>query len=157
MAVGLVEILDPGRYYPVYSLLLSLLDSLSIIRLRRTCKAFCSGVGDLRSREWNVDRLLCRFVAKPLALREVMRDHGAVISGSVALQFFERTCWKESDLDLFVVGEDGAVALGQHLETREGYKASAPEPTSDHRRRYPGSSRLKVCCCFSQTALWCKC
>ena len=92
-----------------------------------------------------MDRLLLRFVAKPLALREVMRDHRAVISGSVALQFFSRA--RQTDhMDLVVVGEDGAQALGNYLESREGYKASSKEPTSLEEfgtvgSKVPGSKR----------------
>jgi hypothetical protein len=51
-----------------------------------------------------------------------MRDHRAVISGSFALQFFERTCWKESDLDLFVQKPSEAKALEEHLVRTEGYR-----------------------------------
>jgi hypothetical protein len=81
MAVGLVDVLDPVVYYPIYSLLLSLLDSLSIVRLSKTCRRLATLYRSAIPREWNVDRLLLSFVSQPLALREVMRDHRAVISG----------------------------------------------------------------------------
>jgi hypothetical protein len=122
MAVSLVDLFDPGRYYPVYELLLSLLESLSIVRLSKTCRRLALLYRSAIRQEWNVDRLLCRFVEKPLALREVMRDHGAVISGSFALQFFSRQCWKESDLDLFVQKSIHALALAEHLVRTEGYR-----------------------------------
>jgi hypothetical protein len=136
MAVSLVDLFDPGRYYPVYSLLLSLLDSLSIVRLSKTCRGLALLYRGAIRQEWSVDRLLGRFVAKPLALREVMRDHRAVISGDVALQFFERVVWTDSSLDLFIGGEDGAVALGHHLETREGYKVKKDPSSCDKRPSY---------------------
>jgi hypothetical protein len=115
-------VLDPVVYYPIYSLLLSRLDSLSIVRLSKTCRRLATLYRSAIRREWNVDRLLLRFVAQPVALRRVMRDHGAVISGSVALQFFERACWKESDLDLFVSKSIHALALAEHLVRSEGYR-----------------------------------
>ena len=121
MAVSLVDVLDPGRYYPVYQLLLSMLDSLSIVRLSKTCRGLVELYRGAIRQEWNVDRLLCRFVAQPLALREVMRDHRAVISGELALSFFSRQCWPDH-MDLFVDEGDGAVALCSYLETREGYR-----------------------------------
>ena len=121
MAVSLVDLFDPGRYYPVYSLLLSLLDSLSIVRLSKTCRGLALLYRGAIRQEWSVDRLLGRFVLQPLALREVMRDHGAVISGDLALSFFERS--RQTDhMDLFVDEGDGAVALCSYLETREGYR-----------------------------------
>jgi hypothetical protein len=114
-----VEILGSGQYYPIYSLLLSLLDSVSIIRLGKMCRR----LRRLPCEVWSgIDRLLCRFVSKPLALRSVMRDHRVVISGSVALQFFERTSWKGSDLDLFVQKPSEAKALKEHLVRTEGYR-----------------------------------
>jgi hypothetical protein len=119
MPVGLVEILESGQYYPMYSLLLSLLEPVSIIRLSKTCRR----LRRLHCEVWSgIDRLLCRFVEKPLALRGVMRDHRAVISGSFALQFFERVIWKESDLDLFVQKPSEAKALKEHLVRTEGYR-----------------------------------
>jgi hypothetical protein len=51
-----------------------------------------------------------------------MRDHRVVISGSFALQFFERVSWKESDLDLFVQKPSEAKALKEHLVRTEGYR-----------------------------------
>jgi len=117
-----VEILGSGQYYPMYSLLLSLLDPVSIIRLSKTCRRLVDLYRDAIPREWNVDRLLGRFVEQPLALRSVMRDHRVVISGSAALQFFERRCWKESDLDVFVQKPSEAKALKEHLVRTEGYR-----------------------------------
>ena len=114
-----MEILESGQYYPIYSLLLSLLDPVPIIRLSKTCRR----LRRLHCEVWSgIDRLLCRFVSKPLALRSVMRDHRVVLSGSVALQFFERRCWKESDLDLFVQKPREAKALKEHLVRTEGYR-----------------------------------
>jgi hypothetical protein len=127
MAVSLVDLLDPGRYYPVYQLLLSMLDSLSIVRLSKTCRGLATLYRGAIRQEWSVDRLLGRFVSQPLALRSVMRDHGAVISGSFALQFFARQCWKESSLDLVVEKSIHALALGSYLVAREGYKVVPKE------------------------------
>ena len=50
-----------------------------------------------------------------------MATHDALISGSFAIQFFERVNWNESDLDIFVEGETGAAEFEQYLCEREGY------------------------------------
>jgi hypothetical protein len=130
MAVGLVDLLEGSQYYPVYSSLVSSLDSLSVIRLSKTCRR----LRRLHCDVWSgIDRLLRRFVKKPLALRGVMRDHRAVISGSFALQFFERVSWKESDLDLFVQKPSEAKALKEHLVRKEGYRRrKAPDDASQY-------------------------
>lgn len=117
MGVGLVDLLDRYQYYPVYEVLCSCLDVVSIIRLSKVCKA----LRPLQQQLWNVDRLLKRFVDEPVALRQEMRRHGAVISGGLALQFFARETWEESDLDLFVRRCPEANALGDYFVEREGY------------------------------------
>ncbi|CZR53261.1 uncharacterized protein PAC_03139 [Phialocephala subalpina] len=73
--------------------------------------------------QWNINRNLGRFVSNPVAFRSVMACHEAFISGSFALQFFARTTWKESDLDIYVSEHppERAAALGNHLIEREGY------------------------------------
>ena len=132
MVVGLVDLLEAGQCYPVYSSLLSRLDSVSIVRLSKTCRRLVDLYRDAIPREWNVDRLLGRFVEQPLALREEMRRHHAVISGELALQFFARQCWPESSLDLVVEKPSEALALGSYLVAREGYnvvpKEEEPSP-----------------------------
>lgn len=50
-----------------------------------------------------------------------MGQHDALISGSFALQFFERVLWKESDLDMFVQQGHGAEAFCRYLCMEEGY------------------------------------
>ena len=139
MAVSLVDLLDAVVYYPVYQLLLSLLESLSIVRLSKTCRRLALLYRSAIRQEWNVDRLLCRFVEKPLALREVMRDHRAVISGDLALSFFERS--RQTDhMDLFVQKPSEAKALKEHLVRTEGYRVKKDPSSCDKLVRGTGSS-----------------
>lgn len=42
----------------------------------------------------------------PVEFRSQMSRHGAIISGSFALQFFERTMWPDADLDIWIEGVD---------------------------------------------------
>lgn len=75
--------------------------------------------------QWDVDRVLNRFVRDPAGLRSQMGRCDALISGSAALQFFERVTWKESDLDIFVEAGAGAERLSDHLCQTEGYRATS--------------------------------
>lgn len=51
-----------------------------------------------------------------------MGKHNALISGSFALQFFERVTWPKSDLDLFVEQGPGYESLCGYLVQMEKYK-----------------------------------
>ncbi|MCJ1267056.1 hypothetical protein MMC22_006941 [Lobaria immixta] len=53
-----------------------------------------------------------------------MAIRNALVSGSVAVQFFERVLWKESDLDIFIEEGKDAKAFGKYLTEREGYNFS---------------------------------
>ena len=53
-----------------------------------------------------------------------MGKHDALVSGSFAVQFFERLTWKKSDLDIFIEQGSGALAFEQYLCEREGYRFS---------------------------------
>ncbi|CAL1699944.1 unnamed protein product [Somion occarium] len=53
-------------------------------------------------RAFNIDRILSRFFNPPLAFRQLQARTGTLISGSAALQFFDRSFYKESDLDIYV-------------------------------------------------------
>ena len=44
-----------------------------------------------------------------------MGKNDALISGGIALQYFERVVWKESDLDVYVQDGPKAKALAQYL------------------------------------------
>lgn len=127
MVLDLVDLLEGSQYYPVYDILCRMLESVSIIRLSKTCRRLATLYRDAIPREWSVDRLLLRFVKEPRALRSEMQKHKAVISGSLALQFFERVTWEGTDLDLFVHGQTGVSALARHLVDREGYRLQEEE------------------------------
>jgi hypothetical protein len=53
-------------------------------------------------------------------LREMMKETGAIISGSTALQFFARDTYCDSDLDIYV--EDTKSQIAQLFLTSLGYK-----------------------------------
>ncbi|KAL8691236.1 MAG: hypothetical protein Q9218_003494 [Villophora microphyllina] len=93
-----------------------------IIRLTRTCKALSHLYRTLVGlRHWNVDRDLLRFVKDPWGFRSQLARYDGLISGSFALQFFERVCWEESNLDIFSESGEGAQTLEKYLKEKERY------------------------------------
>ncbi|KAL8823699.1 MAG: hypothetical protein Q9191_005627 [Dirinaria sp. TL-2023a] len=115
------DVLDHDARYTIFESIASLLNIADIASLSRTCKQLSSFYQALLPAHWNVDRRLRRFVRDPKALRSQMGRHDALISGSFAVQFFERVTWKESDLDIFVEQRQGAIALENHLCKKEDY------------------------------------
>jgi hypothetical protein len=128
MAVGLVQALDVSLYYPIATLLCSMFDPVTIVRLRRTCKALSRWYDWALGYGWNVERRLSMFFTFPREFREEMRKQDALISGSVALQFFDRVRWETSDLDVFVREHGQADALGVYLQESEGYEVVESPP-----------------------------
>lgn len=53
-----------------------------------------------------------------------MGKHDVLISGSFAIQFFERVTWKESDLDLYAQAGSSTEALHKYLCEKEGYRVN---------------------------------
>ncbi|KAF8184150.1 hypothetical protein K438DRAFT_1487164, partial [Mycena galopus ATCC 62051] len=71
-----------------------------LVRLMQTCRRIHSLVKDAC---FDADRLLFPFFgAKARDFREIQAHTGTIISGSMALQFFNRLTWPNSDLDLYV-------------------------------------------------------
>lgn len=72
-----------------------------------------------------MDRSLGRFVHDTRHFRMKMRMSGAIVSGGLALQYFSRLTWKESDMDVFVNKHNkGADAIVSYLTKFEGYEKS---------------------------------
>ncbi|KAI0061372.1 hypothetical protein BV25DRAFT_1773159, partial [Artomyces pyxidatus] len=77
----------------------------SFLRLSRTCKIVHACVGGYIRRAFNIDRHLARWFADPAAFRALQARTTTLVSGSNALQFFERTAYPGADLDLFTPRE----------------------------------------------------
>ena len=73
----------------------------SLIRLSLVCKKTFSAVQQFYKRAYNINRHLSRFFHDALSFRSLQARTGTLISGSNALQFLERTVYKDSDLDLY--------------------------------------------------------
>ncbi|KZT06562.1 uncharacterized protein LAESUDRAFT_700451 [Laetiporus sulphureus 93-53] len=73
-----------------------------IIALSRTCKGVRPKTMCFMTRAYDINHHLLRFFDEPTKFRSLQARTGTLISGSFALQFFDRTVYPESDLDLYV-------------------------------------------------------
>ncbi|MCJ1402670.1 hypothetical protein MMC11_005890 [Xylographa trunciseda] len=110
---------EQEQHYPVFRRLCFYLGIAEIIALTRTCRKLSSLYRQILKFEWNILPRLRRFVDNPEGLLSKLGQCEALISGSFALQFFERVTWRESDLDLFVRDGNGAEDLCEYLENVE--------------------------------------
>ena len=86
----------------LYDLIFDACTARSLVRLLRTCREFHISVKDYMARRFNITTHLSRFFKDPTSFRYLQATTGTVISGSNALQFFDRTLYSKSDLDLYV-------------------------------------------------------
>lgn len=136
-APGFLDVFHLESRYPIFDRICSYLPIASIIALTRTCRGLSGLYQSLLPLQWNVDRLLSRFVRDPQFFRSQLGRHNALVSGSVALQLFERVLWKESDLDIFIERGDDAEAFAKYLTKEEGYKFhSRNEARAEYKMSY---------------------
>ncbi len=87
--------------------------------------------------QWNVDRDLLRFVKDPRGFRTQLGKCDGLISGSFALQFFERVYWGGSGLDVFAENRGEAREFEHYLVNVENYKLSRESFNTHYRRIGP--------------------
>ncbi|KJA24235.1 hypothetical protein HYPSUDRAFT_65725 [Hypholoma sublateritium FD-334 SS-4] len=102
-----------------------LLDALSpreLLRYSETCSTAYSIVQEYMKHAFCVDRLLSRYfnTAEIIRFRELQYLTGALISGSTAVQFFDRDTYPDSDLDVYVEHKFSRVLAEWLVEV--GYK-----------------------------------
>ncbi|TRM55925.1 hypothetical protein BD626DRAFT_415175, partial [Schizophyllum amplum] len=85
-------------------LICSCLDTDDLIRYALVCRDTYRTVTSYRARAFDIRRTLGPFFddTEIIQLRRTLGTSGAVISGSVAVQFFERRLFDGCDLDLYV-------------------------------------------------------
>ena len=118
---GLLDILNLAANYTTGATLCRLLPIADLISLTRTCRRLSSLYRDLLPSQWNIDKLLSRFLDNPRTFRGLMAKHNVLISGSLALQFFQRFTWSDSDMDVYVYAK-GAREFEEYLCKTEGYR-----------------------------------
>ncbi|QDS77712.1 hypothetical protein FKW77_004048 [Venturia effusa] len=107
--------------WTIFNNVASRLPASDVFSLQRVCKATAPIYKELQRTGWNVDKRLGRFFRDPVLFRWTLGINDALVSGSFALQFFERVMWKESDLDIFVQEGAGFDNMCSHLIEKEGY------------------------------------
>ena len=117
-------LLQIGIYFPITSRICDFLSILDIVYLTRTCKTLSGLYKSLIPHKWNVDHALGRFFRDPKAFRSQLGRFDALVSGSLALQFFERVTWDDSDIDIFVENGANAESMISYIKNKEGYRFS---------------------------------
>ena len=82
-------------------------------------RAAHSAIKEFERRAYTNKRLAYYF-DDPLSFRSLMARTHMVISGSFALQFFDRSFYSNSDLDLYILPDRSIVEVGSYL-LEEGY------------------------------------
>lgn len=123
--------------------MISHLQAAEIIAISRTCRKLSNLCRDIQETQWNVDLKLRRFFLHPKHFRWQLANCNAVVSGSFALQFFDRVVWPDSDFDIFVPYGDQTRAFGRYLVRDEGYKIL--RTTHDNSKLYRIDGIAKVC------------
>ena len=81
---------------------------------------------------------ICRH---PVGFHSQMVRFNALLSGSFALQFFDRVVWKDSDLDVYVQSpwlrsdNTSLLVLGQYLVSTDGFNIGKTQKVEEWRRR----------------------
>ncbi|KAH9918727.1 uncharacterized protein BXZ73DRAFT_80503 [Epithele typhae] len=101
---------------PIYDGIFGSCSAASLPRLAATSRDVRAAFHDFERRAFNVNRRLKRFVDDPAAFRTLMGRTGMIISGSFALQFFDRTLYEESDLDCYLYKDRSILQVGAHLK-----------------------------------------
>jgi hypothetical protein len=73
--------------------------------LQLTCRQYTDLYRWALPTKWNIDNHLGRFVRDPKAFRAELDECNGIVSGSVALAFFDQSTdneWRPSDMDVYV-------------------------------------------------------
>ncbi len=120
----------------------------------RTCRLARSAVAAYVAQAFDVKTTLRRFFPDPVVFRCIQARTGTLVSGSVALQFFDRAFYPSSDLDIYVYSqhrrEVGAWLLGlgytffpgRGQDPRFGDTVSSAEQSKGLHYAMPGVSAI---------------
>lgn len=104
---------------PIYDAIFSCLTPVGLIRMALVSRAAHSAIKEFERRAYTNKRLAYYF-DDPLSFRSLMARTHMVISGSFALQFFDRSFYPNSDLDLYIQPDMSIEVVGSYL-LNEGY------------------------------------
>jgi hypothetical protein len=74
----------------------------TLFRVSRTCRLGRQAIQDYFARAYDINDLFSKFFQDVPAFRRLQARTEAVVSGSLALQFLDRTRYAEADCDLYV-------------------------------------------------------
>ncbi|KAK7696087.1 hypothetical protein QCA50_000730 [Cerrena zonata] len=86
----------------LYDIVLSYCTPATFLRLSRTSQSAHAAVKSYMGRAFRLDSIYTRFFTSPVAFRQMQARTGALVSGSAALQFFDRSYYPEADMDIYV-------------------------------------------------------
>ena len=86
----------------VYDRINSMIPLCSSVMLSRTCHAANNARASFTRCVFNINCHLGHFFQNPLEFHTIQAESGTIISGSSALQFFNREIFEDSDLDLYL-------------------------------------------------------
>ncbi|KAI5117825.1 hypothetical protein M0805_003303 [Coniferiporia weirii] len=86
----------------IYDCLFGYCTPATIFCLGRTCRLAYRSVQDYMKRAFDIEKHFSRYFTNPFTFRILQARTQALVSGSTALQFMDRTLYEESDLDIYV-------------------------------------------------------
>ncbi|KAI5117833.1 hypothetical protein M0805_003310 [Coniferiporia weirii] len=127
----------------IYNRLFRYCTPATIFRLGRTCRLVRRSVQDYAGRAFDIDKCLSRFFTDPLGFCVLQAETQAIVSGSTALQFMDRTLYKESDLDIYVpLSRTAEVCQWIMASGGKGYIYFALKGRGDRTMTYEDNLRL---------------
>ena len=118
---------DRKSNYPIFSTLCDCLSIAEIVSLTQTCKKYSDLYQYLLPIQWDVDKALRRYVDDPQGFRSQMARSDALISGTFAVEFFERVFRDREPLDVLVQKGLGCELFSNYLSDIAGYSEIDPE------------------------------
>ena len=115
--VPILKILQETLLYKIF---LSHLSPASLICLGHTCVTAHTAVNKLNCHAFDIQKHFKNFFVNPIEFQSLQSHTGTIVSGSNALQFFDRTCYIGSDMDIYV-HPGHALEVGLWLIKEEGY------------------------------------
>ncbi|KAI0765137.1 hypothetical protein C8Q74DRAFT_1286445 [Fomes fomentarius] len=113
-------LVDAFSCHLIYDNILSRLELSSLIHLSAINRVIRHATQDFNWRAYNIDKRLKRFFKDPCAFRSLQARTAAIISGSFAVQFFDRSFYPDSDVDIFVHPNRDMLDIGLFVSS-QGY------------------------------------
>lgn len=86
----------------ITTVLFGFCSAVVLVQLLKTSRRLRNAVQAYIAQAFTVDRVISRYFEDPLSFRSMQARTATIISGSAALQFFNRSSYSTSDLDLYV-------------------------------------------------------